>query len=94
MSRIRSKIESQTLRSRLYIHVYIPPDFHRFRIKSLVQFPHTAKLTEALVPYRIDRVLILYCSFDTRTTAAGDIGGRNDQESVPSERSDDGRDCG
>jgi len=27
------------------LHVYIPLDFHRFTIKSLVQFLHTAKLT-------------------------------------------------
>ena len=27
-------------------YAYIPPDFHRFRIKSFMQFSHTAKLTE------------------------------------------------
>jgi hypothetical protein len=27
------------------LHVYIPLDFHRFTIKLLVQYPHTAKLT-------------------------------------------------
>jgi len=26
-------------------YVYITPDFHRFTIKSLIQFSHTAKLT-------------------------------------------------
>jgi hypothetical protein len=27
------------------LHALIPLDFHRFTIKSLVQYPHTAKLT-------------------------------------------------
>ncbi len=30
-------------------YVFIPLDFHRFRTKSLGQFPHTAKLTRKLV---------------------------------------------
>jgi hypothetical protein len=29
-------------------HVFIPLDFHRFTIKSLVQYPHTAKLILSL----------------------------------------------
>ena len=29
----------------VYYYVFIPLDFHRFRIKSLMQFHHTAKLT-------------------------------------------------
>jgi hypothetical protein len=30
------------------LHVFIPLDFHRFTIKLLRQFPHTAKLTSVL----------------------------------------------
>ena len=30
----------------VYFYVFIPLDFHRFAIKLLSQFPHTAKLTD------------------------------------------------
>ena len=34
----------------LYLpHVFIPLDFHRFRIKLLSQFPYTVKLTHLLL---------------------------------------------
>ncbi|OCK86576.1 uncharacterized protein K441DRAFT_43777 [Cenococcum geophilum 1.58] len=38
----------------LPFHVYIPLDFHRFTIKLLVQFLHTAKLTEMLTPLEMN----------------------------------------
>ena len=44
MSRIWSNNESWTPELGVYFHVYIPLVFHRFIIKLLGQFLHTAKL--------------------------------------------------
>jgi len=35
----------------VYFYVFIPLDFHRFIIKSLVQYLHTANLTASNIPY-------------------------------------------
>ena len=53
MSRIWSKIESQTLEFGVYFRVYIPLAFHRFIIKSLMQFFILQQLTLSIVIYYI-----------------------------------------
>jgi hypothetical protein len=43
-------------------HIYIPPDFHRFTIKLLIQFSHTAKLTlcyKSFISTSLDLILVL-----------------------------------